>query len=124
MTARVGKAYISETDRSAILERAAAKPRERKVLYLDSGDERLERRYMEPRWPTLSPRPSNHGWGPVRARSVFWPCATADLVIDTSAPPASNLMRPLTARFALDALSLRVFATSLARRHGILGLPI
>jgi RNase adaptor protein for sRNA GlmZ degradation len=55
---------------------------------------------------------------------VFWPCATADLVIDTSALPAADLMRPLTGRFALDAVSLRVFVTSLARRHGTPGLPI
>jgi hypothetical protein len=54
---------------------------------------------------------------------VFWRCATGDLVIDSSAPPA-DLMRPLTGRFALDAVSLRVFVTSLARHHGTPGLPI
>jgi hypothetical protein len=54
---------------------------------------------------------------------VFWRCATGDLVIDSSAPPA-DLMRPLTGRFDLDAVSLRVFVTPLARHHGTPGLPI
>jgi hypothetical protein len=54
---------------------------------------------------------------------VFWPCATADLVIDTSALPA-DLMRPLTGHFALDAVGRRIFVTSFARHHGIPGPPI
>jgi hypothetical protein len=45
-------------------------------------------------------------------------------VIDTSELFAADLMHPLTGRFALDAVSLRVFGTSLARRHGAPGLPI
>jgi hypothetical protein len=67
---------------------------------------------------------SVHERGPVRASSGFWPCATADLVIDTSALPTADLMRPSTGRFALDAVGLRVFVTCLARRHGTPGLPI
>jgi hypothetical protein len=45
-------------------------------------------------------------------------------VIDISVLRAADLMRPLTGRFALDAVSLRVFVTSLARRHGTPGLSI
>jgi hypothetical protein len=54
----------------------------------------------------------------------FWPYATADLVIDTSVLPAADLISPLTGHFALDAVSLRVFVTSRARRRSTPGLPI
>jgi len=47
-----------------------------------------------------------------------------DLMIDTPALPAADLVRPLIGRFALDAVSMRVFVTSLAHHHGTLGLPI
>jgi hypothetical protein len=45
-------------------------------------------------------------------------------VIDTSALPAADLMRRLTGRFVVDGVSLRIFVTNLARRHGTQGLPI
>jgi len=45
-------------------------------------------------------------------------------MIDTPALPAADLVRPLTGRFALDAVGMRVFVTSLAHRRGTLSLPI
>ena len=72
----------------------------------------------------LSPGVSDHGRGSARAPSGFWPCATADPVIDTPELPDADLVRPLTGRFALDAVGMRVFVTSLAHRRGTLSLPI
>ena len=114
---------ISETDRSVILERAPQNqegPRCSTSTVVTSASNGA---IWSPDGP-LSPGVSDHGRGSDRAPSGFWPWTTADLMIDTPALPAADLVRPLIGRFALDAVGMRVFATSLAHRHGTPGLPI
>jgi hypothetical protein len=48
----------------AKIENAAAETRGLKALFVDGGDERLKRRYMDSRWLHPSRRRlSDHGWG-------------------------------------------------------------
>jgi RNase adaptor protein for sRNA GlmZ degradation len=103
----------------------AAETRELKAFFIDGGDERLKRRYMESRW--LHPscrRLSDHGWDPGRAPSGSSLRDSADLVIDTSVLTVADLKHMLTGRLAFDALGLRVLVASFAYRHGLPRMPI
>ena len=114
---------ISETDRSVILERAPQNQESQGALRRTVVTSASNGAIWSPDGP-ISPGVSDHGRGSDRAPSGFWPWTTADLMIDTPALPAADLVRPLIGRFALDAVSMRVFVTSLAHHHGTLGLPI
>jgi UPF0042 nucleotide-binding protein len=95
--------------------------RELEVIFIDCGDEQLERRYTETRrpHPLAGDRPVMEGIRPER-RVVSALRDRADLVIDTSHLAAAAIKRLLTGHFAQETDGLRIFITSFAYR---LGLP-
>ena len=92
-----------------------------RLLFLDAGDEALQRRYTETRrrHPLAADRPLADG---IRhERSLVAPLlARADVVIDTSDLTLGALQRVLRGHFALESTpGLSVFVTSFSYRRGV-----
>ncbi len=94
---------------------------ELRMVFLDCGDDRLERRYTETRrrHPLAAEHPVADGIRLERQR--VWPLRDrADLVIDTSSLTAADLKRVLQGHFRLDsAPGITIFVTSFSYRHGL-----
>jgi RNase adapter protein RapZ len=92
-----------------------------KLVFLDSSDEVLRRRFTETRrpHPLAQDRPVMDGIA--QERLLLADLRTrADLVIDTTDLAPGELRRVLGGHFALDgAAALSVFVTSFSYRHGI-----
>jgi RNase adapter protein RapZ len=93
--------------------------RQRKLLFIDCDDERLQQRYIETSrpHPLAQDRPVMDGIR-LERRVVSSLRDRADIVIDTSDLTTAQLKRLLTGQFALDP-GLRVFVTSFSYRQGI-----
>jgi len=105
------------------IESLAARPDlDVRLLFLDCGDEVLQRRFTETRrrHPLADDRPVPDGIQ--RERALLFPLKQrADVVIDTTQLSIHDLRRLLAGNFSLDAQpALQVFVTSFSFR---LGLP-
>ncbi|MFT5538881.1 MAG: UPF0042 nucleotide-binding protein [Alphaproteobacteria bacterium] len=92
-----------------------------KLVFLDSSDEVLRRRFTETRrpHPLAQDRPVMDGIAQERQLLANLR-ARADFVIDTTDLAPGELRRVLGGHFALDgAVNLSVFVTSFSYRHGI-----
>lgn len=111
-------------DAAAVLDtvrRLAAGGYAVRLVFLDSSDEVLRRRFTETRRPHPLAVDRPVGDGIAQERRLLGPLREhADLVVDTSDLAPADLRRLLTGQFALgETPALSVFVQSFSYRHGV-----